>query len=191
MRKIILASTSPRRKEIMDKTRLSFEAVESGYEEDMTLPMPPAELAEFLSKGKAESAGRSYLDAIIIAADTLVAFEDKVLGKPKSKEEAKAMLQALSGKENDVITGVTILDTANGKIVTFHDTARVFIKDISEATIDAYIETGEPMDKAGAYAVQGIGGVLVERIDGDFFTVMGLPLSKLADRLKDFGITVL
>ncbi|MFA6050378.1 MAG: Maf family protein [Candidatus Paceibacterota bacterium] len=191
MREIILASNSPRRKEIFAKTNLPFVTEDSGYEEDMSLAMPPIELAKYLSLGKAKASGERHPDAIVIAADTFVVFEGKLLGKPKSEDHAREMLRMLSGKENDVITGVAILDTKTGKTVSFHDTSKIFMKEMSEETIDAYIKTGDPMDKAGAYAVQEIGAVLIEKIEGDFFNVMGLPISRLADHLKDFDVSIL
>jgi len=130
MKKIILASTSPRRKELFAKLRLPFEIQASEYEEDMTLPMPPLELVEFLSLGKAQSAAEKNPNAIVIAADTFVVFENKFLGKPKSENEAKEILRMPSGKENDIVTGVTIIDTETGKQISFHDTSKVFISDV-------------------------------------------------------------
>lgn len=191
MKKIILASTSPRRKELFAKLRIPFEIQASDYEEDMTIPMSPVELVEYLSLGKAQSAALKNPNAIIIAADTFVVFENKFLGKPKSESDAKEMLRMLSGKENDVVTGVTIIDTETGKQISFHDTSKVFIQELSDEIIDNYIKTGDPMDKAGAYAIQEIGSILIERIEGDFFNIMGLPLRRLAQELENFGIKVL
>jgi len=191
MKKIILASGSPRRREILEKTGLTFVVRESAYEEDMTLPLTPVELVKHLAAGKARAVVADEPDALIIAADTFIVFGDNVLGKPKTEERAREMLKMLSGKENQVVTGVAIIDTATGLEVVFHDIAKVFIKELSEATIEAYIKTGDPLDKAGAYAIQGIGAVLIEKIEGDFFAVMGLPISRLADELKQFGINIL
>ncbi len=190
-RKIILASTSPRRKEIFAKLRIPFEVRSSDYEEDMSLPMSPTDLAKYLSLGKAESVALENPDSIIIAADTFVVFEGKFLGKPKSKEDAFEMLKKLCGKENDVVTGVTIIDTKTKQMVSFHEVAKVFMKEYSEEKIKNYIDTGEPMDKAGAYALQELGALLVDRIEGDFFNVMGLPLRRLAEELENFGVKVL
>jgi septum formation protein len=164
---------------------------ESSYEEDMTLPMPPIELAKFLSAGKARVVAEKESDALIIAADTFVVYQNMLLGKPRTPERAKKMLQMLSGKENDIITGVTIIDSEIKREVSFHDTTKVFLKELSEETIDAYVATGEPLDKAGAYAIQEIGAVLIDHIEGGFFNAMGLPLSRLADELKVFGVNVL
>jgi len=191
MKKIILASTSPRRKEILSKLKLPFEVEDSNYEEDMTLEMLPEKLAEFLSRGKAEAVAIKNKNSIIIAADTFVVFENKLLGKPKNREHAKEMLEMLSGKENQVITGVTIIDTDTGKISSFHSITKVYFDEISSEIIDAYVNTGEPLDKAGAYAMQEIGALLIDRIEGDFFNAMGLPLKRLVKELKDFDISVI
>lgn len=190
MRKIILASMSPRRKEILAKTRLPFDVVASDYEENMSLALPPSKLAEHLSKGKAEAVAAQYPDAIIIAADTFIVFENQLIGKPRNAAHAIEILQMLRGKAHQVITGVTILDTASGNEKSFHDTANVYMKNITDETIRAYVATGEPLDKAGAYALQELGAVLIEKIEGDFFNVMGLPLSRLSDELQLFGVNV-
>lgn len=192
MKKIILASSSPRRKEILSKLQLPFEVQVGDYEEDMTLPFPPVELAKFLSNGKAESVSKNNSDAIIIAADTFIVHENKVLGKPKTESGAFEMLKMLSGKENDIVTGVTIIDASTNKKISFHEITKVFMREISDEEINAYIKTGEPMDKAGSYALQGLGAIFINRIEGDFFNAMGLPLYRLAEELqKSFGVKVL
>lgn len=191
MKKIILASTSPRRKEIFSKIKIPFEVQESSYEENMALDMPPEKLAEYLSMGKAKAIAEKNKNAIVIAADTFIAFNDKRLGKPGTPERAKEMLQMLSGKEHDIVTGVAIIDTDTGKSRSFHETIKVFVKNLSPEIIDAYVKTGEPLDKAGAYAMQEIGALLIEKIEGDFLGAMGLPLRRLTEELEDFGIKVL
>ncbi|MDD5639287.1 MAG: Maf family protein [Candidatus Pacebacteria bacterium] len=190
-RRIILASTSPRRKEILDKTMLLFEIQESFYEEDMTLKMSPEKLAEYLSLGKAKSVADKNPDAIIISADTFVVYDNKCLGKPKTKLLAKKMLTMLSGKKHEIITGVTIIDTSNNHTISFHGTTKIFMKKLSPQIINSYIKTGEPLDKAGGYALQEIGAILIEKIDGDFFNAMGLPINRLTEELKAFGIKIL
>lgn len=191
MKKVILASTSPRRAEILSKTNLQFDIVKCDYEEDMSLPLKPVELAEFLALGKAESVAADYEKSIIIAADTFIIFEGKILGKPLSGQNVRDTLSALSGKINHIITGVAIIDTSNNSIKKFHCITKVYMKELLADTIEAYLCTGEPLDKAGSYALQGLGSVLIEKIEGDFFNAMGLPLSKLADVLKEFDIDVL
>ncbi|RKY84952.1 septum formation inhibitor Maf [candidate division KSB1 bacterium] len=189
--RLILASTSPRRKEILSKTGLGFDVVVNNYEEDMTLDMPPKELAAYLSLGKAKSVANQYPDALVIGADTIVAFKDKILGKPKSVEEAKEMLTMLSGEVNSVITGFTMIHQSSNRIITDAIESFVTFRKMSEEEIDNYIATGEPMDKAGAYAIQEKGAIFVEKIEGDFFTIIGLPLYRIAEELKQFGITIL
>ncbi len=191
MKKIILASTSPRRKEILAKAQVSFEVQESNYEEDMTLNMPPEKLAEFLSAGKAKAVADKNTDAIVIAADTFIVYEHHRLGKPKNPERAKEMLEMLSGKEHEIVTGVTIIDTDTSEPYSFHESTKVFMSQLSPEIIDAYIKTGEPIDKAGAYALQEMGALLIEKIEGDFFNAMGLPLRRLVKELKNFGVQVL
>src|SRR3989338_5588177 len=187
-RKIILASTSPRRKEILAKTGLVFEIQASDYHEDMTLKMSPEKLVEYLSKGKAEAVALKNSNAIVIAADTFVAYKNKKLGKPKDKREAKKMLTMLSCKQNNIISGVTIIDTHSGKSLSFHEITKVFMKKMSADEIENYIATGEPLDKAGAYALQERGSIFIKKIDGDFFNAMGLPLNKLVEKLKMFSV---
>ncbi|MFA5195993.1 MAG: Maf family protein [Bacteroidales bacterium] len=191
MKKIILASTSPRRKEILLKTGLSFDIQQSNYEEDMSLRMPPGELSEYLSLGKAKSVADKNNDAIVIAADTFVVYNNKCLGKPKTELLAREMLNMLNGKENDIITGVTIIDTSNNHIVSFHEITKVFMKKMSPETIESYINTGEPLERAGGYSLQELGAILIKKIDGDFFNAMGLPINRLAEELKNFGIKIL
>ena len=190
-RKIILASTSQRRKEILAKTGLSFSIQTSGYQENMGMRMPPEKLVKYLSREKAEAVAVNNPNAIIIAADTLVVFGNKKLGKPKNKKEAKEMLAMLQGKQNKIISGVTIIDTKNGKIASFHQTTKVFMKKMSDAQIENYVKTGEPMDKAGAYALQDTGAIFIKKIEGDFFNAMGLPLSLLVEKLKIFNVEII
>ena len=188
MRKIILASTSPRRKELLSKTGLVFEAVASNYEEDMSLLMPPDELVKFLSRGKAESVAQNYDDAIIIGGDTFISINGQILGKPYTPERAKEMLNILSGNEHSVFTGFTIIDTKNNKILSDVVEAKIKFKDLSDEEIDEYIETGEPLSRAGAYAIQTIGDTFVESLNGDYDSIIGLPVKDLMKALRSFDI---
>lgn len=190
-KKIILASTSPRRKELFEKLRLPFTIEASDYEEDMTLKMSPLNLARTLSRGKAMAVAKKHKSGIVIGADTFVVFNNHLLGKPKSKAEAKKMLEKLSGKRVDVLTGLTLIDISSGKKISTTAMTKVFIKRLSEQEIDNYIASGEPMDKAGAFAIQGLGAVIIKKIEGDFLASMGLPLYILAKELKKMGIDVL
>ena len=190
MKKIILASTSPRRKELLEKTGLIFETASSSYEEDMTLALPPKELAMHLSMGKAKAVSAIHQNAIIIAADTFVAYQDQVLGKPHTPEKAKETLEMLSGKSHSIITGFTILDPENDESFSHAVETVVHFKHLTEEEIQNYIATGEPLDKAGAYAIQGLGSELVDRIEGDYSNIVGLPVEEVLKALKNFGVII-
>lgn len=191
MRKIILASGSPRRKEILAKLGLKFTVVRNRYKEDMDLDLSPLGLAARLSEGKAESVAHLHRNSIIVAADTFIAFQGAVLGKPKSTEEARRILKRLSGKRHSVLTGVTVIDTKTGRKSTEVAETLVYFRKLTRREIDAYVRTKEPLDKAGAYGIQELGALLVEKIEGDFFNVMGLPILTLVRLLGRFGIRVL
>jgi len=191
MKKIILASASPRRKEILEITGLKFSVCVSDYEEDLSLKLPPRDLARFLSRKKAETIAHKYKNAIIIAADTVIVFKNRILGKPHRDKEAGKMLRLLNGRSHSVITGFTILDTGSGNKLSRSVETKVYFKRLSMEEIRAYVRSKEPLDKAGAYAIQGLGAVFIERIEGDFFNVVGLPLCALTESLKEFGVYVL
>ncbi len=191
MRKIILASASPRRKEILANTGLAFTVCKSSYEEDLAISKEPRALARFLSRKKAEDVVQKYPDAIVIAADTFIVYRDKLLGKPSSSADARRMLKTLSGKAHSVITGFTVIDSRSNNKVSRSIETKVYFKKLKQAEIDAYVKSDEPLDKAGAYAIQGLGAVFIERIEGDFFNVVGLPICALAESLKKFGINIL
>lgn len=189
MKRIILASGSPRKKEILSKLCLPFEIIPSSYEEDMTIMQDQFELAKFLSLGKAKDVAKNIDgEAIVIGADTFVTFDGKFLGKPKSEEEAKMMLEQLSGKTHEIITGVAIIDTSTGTKINEALISKTTLRPITPDEIDGYIKTKEPLDKAGAYGIQERGAAFVSRIDGDFYTVMGLPLFFVAQKLKELGV---
>ena len=190
-RTIILASASQRRKELLELTGLQFKVDPWDYKEDMNLKLSPHKLAKFLSLEKAKSVAEKYSNAVIIAADTFIIIRGQILGKPHIEEEAKRMLALLGGRTHSVITGFTVLDTNTDKKVSRSVETRVTFKKLMEKEIDAYIRTKEPLDKAGAYALQGLGSILVKRIEGDYFNVVGLPLCPLAECLKEFGIRIL
>ena len=191
MRKIILASASPRRKELLEKIGLKFEVEPSNYAEDMHSKLSPDKLARAISLEKARAVARKHKNAIVIAADTFIVFRGKIMGKPNTEAEARKMLMTLKGKSHSVITGFTIMDTEENKVLTKSVETVIHIKKLTPKEIDAYVKSKEPLDKAGAYAIQGLGSVIVERIEGDYFNVMGLPLSALAESLTEFGIHIL
>ncbi len=190
-RRIILASSSPRRKELLRLAGLKFEVDPGDYEEKMDLDMPPHRLARFLSRKKAEAVAARYKDAIVIAADTFILFRGRLMGKPRTEEDAKGMLETLNGKTHSVITGFTVIDTLNRRRLSRSVETRVSFKRLTAAEIESYIRTEEPLGKAGAYAIQGLGAVIVKKIEGDYFNVVGLPLSSFADALKKFGVPLL
>ncbi|MFA5184674.1 MAG: Maf family protein [Patescibacteria group bacterium] len=190
-KKIILASTSPRRKELFGRLRIPFTIEASDYEEDMTLKMPPTKLVKTLSRGKAMAVAKKHKSGIVIGADTFVVFGDHLLGKPKDEAEARKMLERLSGQRVDILTGLTIIDIARRKKKSITDITKVFIKKLSKREINNYIASGEPLDKAGAFAIQGLGAVIIKKVEGDFMGAMGLPLFALARELEKLGVNIL
>lgn len=187
---IILASGSPRRKQLLEQIGLEFRVAVSEVDETVEEGLPPARIVEWLSAQKAEAvAAKAGPGALVIAADTIVCLEDTVLGKPADELEAFTMLTALSGCRHQVYTGITLL--RDGERRTEHEVTSVTFRPLTEEEITAYIATGEPRDKAGAYGIQGVGALLVERVDGDYFNVMGLPLCHLGQMLREFGVDAL
>lgn len=178
-----MASASPRRIELLKQFHIPFDVIPSVIDEPVGILETPVQIVMGLSLEKALNISRANTDALIIASDTVVYF-DRILGKPKSREDAKAMLKALSGNKHEVFTGIALVHIAsNTKVVDFACTEVTF-NDISDEEIEVYLNTGEAFDKAGAYGIQGFGALLVSEIKGDFFNVMGLPLSKLNSMLK-------
>lgn len=187
---IILASQSPRRKELLERMGLSgFAVIPAQGAETCPPGCTPAGMVEELSRRKCAEIAASRPDDLVIAADTVVAIDGRILGKPHSQEQAAQMLRLLSGREHRVYTGLTV--SRGGDTVTEHEATTVRFRPLSEADVSRYIATGEPMDKAGAYGVQGYGCVLVEGIVGDYYNVMGLPVCRLARLLARFGVDAL
>jgi septum formation protein len=190
-RTIILASASPRRKELLEKIALTFKVEPSDFHEDLTSGVKPEELVIDISRGKARAVAAKYPDALIIAADTIGVIRGRIFGKPINALEAVKMLAMLSGKSHRVITGLTVLDSKTQKLISKTVETRVYFKKLSDAEISRYVASGEPLDKAGAYAIQGLGSLLVEKIHGDYYNVMGLPLNALSQILQEFGVRLL
>ena len=191
MKTIILASASPRRKELLEKIGLRFKVEPSNYAEDIPSGLEPHELAQKISLDKAKVVASKHQNVIVIAADTFVVFGGQILGKPHTEKEARKMLKAISGKSHSVITGFSIIDTSKNRTLSKSVETKIYIRKLTSAEIDAYVKSKEPLDKAGAYAIQGLGAVFVEKIEGDYFNVIGLPLSALTEALKEFGINIL
>ncbi len=190
MKRIILASASPRRKELLEKLGLTFEVEPSNYEEDMHSGLEPHEFAQKTSLEKAKAVAQKHDNAIVIAADTFIVLGGQILGKPHTENNAREMLAAISGKSHSVITGFSIIDTDKNKMLSKSVETKVHIKKMTSAEIHAYVKSKEPLDKAGAYAIQGSGAVFVERIEGDYFNIIGLPLGALTEALKEFNIDI-
>ena len=186
--KLILASQSPRRRELLERMGLTEFEIRPAAGEEIAFPdLTPAQLVEDLSRQKArEIALTAQAEDVIIAADTVVAADGRVLGKPHCVEEARDMLRFLSGRTHTVYTGVTVQQ--GEQVLTQHEATDVVFRPLTEAEIAAYVATGEPMDKAGAYGIQGRGCVLVEGIRGDYYNVMGLPVCRLGLMLQNFGV---
>lgn len=194
---VILASGSPRRKELLTQAGIEFSIITSDADETPTKTVPE-EIVMELSLRKGEDVFSKVVkegklnpkeENVIIAADTLVFFGQDRMGKPKDKADAVRMLKELSGNSHDVITGVTLIYTNNNekKVETFFEKTEVFVYDLTDAEIDAYVATGEPMDKAGAYAIQGYFGKYIKGIKGEYANVVGLPIARLYYELKRIG----
>ena len=181
---LVLASASPRRRELMEKTGLEFSVCPAEDEINPPPTLPPAEYAVQSALYKArEVAKRHFAEDIIIGADTVVYADDVIMGKPRDKQDAFRMLRALSGKSHKVCTGYAIIKGSREQ--TGCAVTKVCFRAISDEEIESYISTGEPMDKAGAYGIQGKAALFVERIEGDYFNVVGLPLCEIYSKLKE------
>lgn len=188
--KLILASASPRRKEILNNMGYEFQVKPSGIEEVVHPHMTPDQTATDLARQKAEDIATRHPEDLVIGADTIVVLDETVLGKPRDQEDAVRMLRELRGREHQVITGVALIQ--GQKEQCFSVTTRVWMADASEELLSAYVMSGEPMDKAGSYGIQGKGALLVEKIEGDYFNVVGLPIQKIARVLaEEYGIEVM
>jgi len=183
--KIILASQSPRRAEILRMIGVSFKVESSNIYEEINQKIKQNEIPINLSKAKAEKISHKYPDKIIIGADTVVIFNKKIFGKPKDKNESKKMLKALSGNCHEVITGVTIMNEKLGVIKTFSETTKVFVKKIPTKQIEFYVNNYNTLDKAGSYGIQEWFSVWIKKINGCYYNVMGLPVSKLYRHLVE------
>lgn len=192
MEKIILASNSPRRKEILDNVGVKFSVMGSDIEEIVRAGEKPESVVMALAFEKAiDIASRVEDNSIIVAADTIV-YKNSILGKPTDDKDAYKMLKSLSGSSHEVYTGFTVLRANTNLKITEYVKTKVVFKELDDETINRYIETREPMGKAGAYAIQGYGSTLIDYIVGDYFNVVGLPISRLSEVLKkNFNFAIL
>ena len=186
--KLILASSSPRRAEILASAGLPFSVLSSAVDESPYPGEAPAVLVQRLANTKADLVtARAVGPAIVLGADTVVVLDDKILGKPRSTEEARQMLQQLSGRTHSVLTGVALIRLPDGERRQFIESTLVHFRPITEEELSSYLATEEPYDKAGAYAIQGQAGRYIPRIEGCYFNVVGLPLSRVLTELKTLG----
>lgn len=189
MKRLILGSKSPRRYEILKNAGFDFEVFETDCEEKTDFGQSFPEIVKSIAKQKNDAVLKLNLgDAIVLTADTMVVLENRIIGKPKDETEAAEFLRRLSGNTHTVLTGFCITDIKSGKRVSDYEESKVKFISLSEDDIAEYIKTGEPMDKAGAYGIQNRGSLFVERIEGDYFNIVGLPICKVGQLLKkDFG----
>ena len=185
MNPIVLASGSPRRKQLLEMLRIPFRVIPPDVDEHVLPGEQPGHYVTRLSRAKAEAVMARAPGELILAADTTVVLEGVIFEKPESPAHAVAMLERLQGRTHEVMTAVAV--ARDGELAQALDVSRVTFRPADRATLEAYVATGEPMDKAGAYAIQGLGAPLIERVEGDFFGVMGLPLRLALDLLARFG----
>jgi septum formation protein len=193
--KLVLASASPRRQELIAILGLPVKIIPSRVQEDTPDHWSPSQIVEGLSKRKADAvkdklSESTDFSSIVVGSDTIVVLNGKVMGKPRDASEAEQMLQELAGEVHEVYTGITCIRISDAKTVTSHRVTKVRMRNLSSTQISRYVSTGESMDMAGAYGIQGIGSLLIESIDGCYFNVVGLPLSLLAVILEQFDITI-
>jgi septum formation protein len=184
--RVILASSSPRRRELLDLVGIAHEVIPADIDETYTEGEEAAAHAERLAREKGATIAERHTNAVVISADTIVLIDGLVLGKPRDEADAARMLSMLSGQQHVVLTAVAV--TYQGRMRSGVESVRVVFRTLDRERIGAYIATSEPMDKAGAYGIQGFGATLVERIDGDYFAVMGLPLARMVDLLQEIGV---
>jgi len=184
--RIILASSSPRRTELLRLIRIDHEVTPAHIDETQRADEAPRVYAERLAREKAQAIAREHPDAVVVGADTIVVVDGHVLGKPEDATDAAAMLRHLSGRVHLVDTAVAV--ARNGAVKSAVEEVEVTFRTLSDAEIERYIATGEPMDKAGAYGIQGYGATIVQRVNGDYFAVMGLPVGLLVRLLREVGV---
>lgn len=191
MKKIILASVSYRRKELLTLLIGSnFEVKESSYEEDNTLDLPPKELVMLHALGKGRDVASKLSEGVVISGDTIAVLNNEIFGKPHTPEKAKEILQKISGQTIDAISGVVVIHVESKKEFQDVEITKVKFKEMSEQEIDDYIATGDPLDKAGSFGIQGQAAAFIERIEGDYGNIIGLPLFKLNALLNQAGVNI-
>jgi septum formation protein len=187
---IILASSSPRRRELLSALGMPFEVIAPDIDETLMDGEKPVEFCIRASYDKAHAIAQHHTEAIVLGADTVVVVDNTVLGKPENKTEAAKFLTMLQGRSHDVFTGYSIIEKSKEKSISKVIHSKVYFRDMTAEEISWYISTGEPMDKAGAYGLQGIGALFVDKIEGSYTNVIGLPLSDVYEDLKNLGISL-
>ncbi len=185
MQNLILASSSPRRKELLENLRLTFTVSSSEVDESFDPTLSPEDVVMDLAKRKAQVIFKENPDSFVIGSDTIVVVDQQVLGKPTDEADAMGMLEKLSGRKHDVYTGVSILSPTG--TARFYEKTEVWFWELTDEEIKSYVQSGEPLDKAGAYGIQQLGSMLVKKINGDYFAVVGLPVAKTYRELKRLG----
>jgi len=191
VRRVVLASESPRRAELLRQMGLSFEVQPSSVDESLVNGSSPAEFVREAAMRKATHVAHLVDDAIVIGADTVVVLDEHLLGKPTDAAHAASMIRMLRGRSHSVVTGIAVVEANGGTLgrsVSDHVETVVHFRPLTEREVEAYVASGEPMGKAGAYAIQGLGSMLIEGIEGDYFNVVGLPVCRLAQVLARFGV---
>ncbi|HHV62811.1 MAG TPA: septum formation inhibitor Maf [Firmicutes bacterium] len=190
-RRLILASASQGRKWVLEQLGLKFDVVPSCVDEERFATADPVELVSKLSLAKGKDVAARIgpgEDALVIGSDTVVVLDGEIIGKPSDLEDARSMLRKLAGRAHQVISGVAVVETVSRRYQVAYDVTTVRVRDIPPDVIEKYVQTGEPLGKAGAYAIQGRGALIIDGIDGCYFNVVGLPIRKLSDILKNFGV---
>ncbi len=188
--KIILASTSPRRQELAKQMGLEFEVVPSDYAEDMTLSLSPEDLAMTLSYGKAKSVAKDRIEGIVIGIDTFIVYRGIKIGKPHTAKKARQILKSFSGKTIQVYSGIAFIDCSTGKEIKDYEITEVTFKKLTESEITHYVISGEPLDKGGSFAIQGLGSVFIERVKGCYANVVGFPINNVYRNLKKMRVNI-
>lgn len=188
MKEMILASASPRRKELLSLLDVPYRIQTADIDEQLVVHQSPKENVERLAYEKALAVAKLFPDAWVLGADTVVVLENTILGKPKNEAHAEEMLMALSGRTHEVYTGVALINLSEKVHVRTNDCTKVHMKQLSKAEIQGYIETKEPLDKAGSYAVQGKGAVFIAGIEGNYFNVVGLPIQLVYELFKQYHL---
>jgi len=188
--KIILASTSPRRHGLAQQMGLDFDIVPSDYEEDMTMKLSAKDLAMTLAYGKAQDIAKKRTEGIVLGIDTFISYKGEKLGKPHTKEKAFALLKKFSGKKLQVYSGVALIDCKTKKEIRDFEVSEVYFRKITDGEINSYIKTGEPLDKAGAFAIQGLGSIFIKKVNGCYANIVGFPIANIYKNLSKLGVNI-